>query len=142
MTNKIPTWYWVVAVLMLLWNLMGLMAFVGQTYMTEEMIAALPQDQQDLFNNTPGFMSIAFAAAVIGGTLGCIGLLLRKKWAYYLFILSLIGVLFQNVYGWLATNVIEVYGTGQAIIMPLLVIAIAVFLIWHSQQSIKKGWLN
>ena len=42
----VPTWFWVVSIIALLWNLMGLLAFVAQMVMlnSEAMMAALPAD--------------------------------------------------------------------------------------------------
>ena len=34
-SKSIPIWFWIVGVVVLLWNLMGLMAFVAQMMMTE-----------------------------------------------------------------------------------------------------------
>ena len=46
--NTIPSWFKIVAVVALVWNLLGVMAFVGQMMMTPEMVAELPQAEQDL----------------------------------------------------------------------------------------------
>jgi len=35
---KVPTWYWVVAVIFLLWNLIGIGSFLSQTLMKDEMM--------------------------------------------------------------------------------------------------------
>ena len=40
----------------------------------------------------------AFAIAVFGGTLGCIGLLMLKSWSKLLLLISLLGVLAQDVW--------------------------------------------
>lgn len=64
-TNKIPVWYWIVAVLALIWNGLGVMAYIGRAYITDDMIAALPEDQQaEFLVEYPAWYTAAFALAV------------------------------------------------------------------------------
>ncbi|WP_190811538.1 hypothetical protein [Flagellimonas sp. S3867] len=140
-TNKPPVWFWVVSVIALLWNIMGVMAYLGQAYISIEDLEQMTQAQRELFEAQPAWVTAAFAIAVFGGTLGCIALLLRKKWAKPVFLISLIGVLAQFVYGLFLSNTIEVYG-NQAIFMPILVIVVAVLLLLIAKKGIEKGWLS
>jgi len=51
MTNsmkKPPIWFWVVSVIALLWNGMGVMAYLADAYMTDEMISKMDERQQAL----------------------------------------------------------------------------------------------
>ena len=89
-TNKPPIWFWVIAVVALVWNLMGVMAYIGQAYMTEAELNALPEVEQALYANYPAWATAAFAIAVFGGAIASIALLLRKKLAKTLFLISLI----------------------------------------------------
>ncbi|MCR9292155.1 MAG: hypothetical protein NXI32_05515 [bacterium] len=138
--SVVPAWFWGVTVVALLWNLMGLAAFVAQVTMTDEAIAALPEEQQGLYQNIPMWVNIAFACAVIGGTLGCIGLLARKRWALPLFVISLVGVLAQMFYSFFMTDLMEILGPSSAI-MPSLVIVIAIFLVGFTRTAIQRSWL-
>ena len=146
MTNsgkvKVPIWYWIVSVVALLWNLIGAMAYVSQAYMSDEVKSALPAEQVALMENTPAWATAAFAFAVWGGVLGCIGLLLRKKWANTVLVVSLLGILIQMGYSFFMTNAVEVYGTAQGVAMPLVVIAIGIGLVLFSKSAMKKGWIS
>ncbi len=139
--NAVPAWFWGVAIVALLWNLMGLAAFAAQMAMTDEAIAALPEEQQGMYQNIPMWVNIAFACAVIGGTLGCVGLLARKRWALPLFVISLVGVLAQMFYSFFMTDLIEIMGASSAI-MPALVIVIAIFLVGFTRAAISRSWLR
>ena len=83
--NSIPKWFWIVSVVLLLWNLMGLAVFGIMMTMignAEAMTAAnLNDEQQALINAAPSWVNISFAVAVIFGVLGCIALLMRRKFA-------------------------------------------------------------
>lgn len=140
---KIPTWFWVVAGLALVWNLLGVFAYIGQMMLMSnpEMMAELPADQQALYENTPAWATGAFAIAVWGGAIGCVLLLLKKKVAKIVLIVSLIGVLVQMVHSFFFSNNFDVFGPG-AMIMPVMVIIIGFGLVWFSDKSIKEGWLN
>ena len=139
---KPPVWFWVVGVVALLWNLMGAMAYIGQAYMTDEVKAALPADQQALLENIPAWATAAFAIAVWGGVLGCLALLLRKKWARPVLVISLLGILVQMSYSFFMSNALEVYGTAQGMVMPLLIIVIGVVLVLFAKSSQNKGWIS
>ena len=51
--NKIPVWFWILAGIALLWNVMGLYAFYTDMTITPEGIAALPADERGLYENEP-----------------------------------------------------------------------------------------
>ena len=87
--SKSPKGFWIIGIVALLWNLMGVASYLQQAYMTDEALAALPAEQQALYENVPAWVTGAFALAVFGGLLGCILLLMKKKLAALLFIISL-----------------------------------------------------
>ena len=145
MTNtpqtKPNTSFWIISVLALLWNLSGMMTFFMEVFITPEALAALPEAERALYETSPAWTRVVFAIAVFGGTLGCIFLLIRKTLAVQLFIISLAAVLIQMLYYLTMTKAVEVYGL-ESFIMPLIVIAIAVFLVWYSKNTKAKGWIN
>ena len=106
----------------------------------EAMTAAkLNEAQQELINSTPSWVNIAFGVAVIFGVLACIALLMRRKFALPLFVISLLGVLVQNTYVFFMSNSVEIMeGVGMA---PL-VILIAILLIPFTIFCLSKGWLR
>lgn len=140
--TKPPVWFWVVSVVALLWNLMGVMAYLGNAMMTDEMKAALPPEQLELVENTPAWVTAAFAIAVWGGLLGCIALLLRKRWAKPVLIISLLGILAQMSYSFFMSNAAEVYGQVQGVIIPIFVIAIGVALVLFAKKAQQNRWLS
>lgn len=139
-STKLPIWFWVIAIAGLLWNLLGVAAYLGEAYMGEEVLAAMPQDEQDWYNNRPAWVTAAFAIAVFAGFLGCVALLIRKRWAVTLFMLSLLGVLAQQVYNFFIQDYVALDGTKM--IMPLIVIIIAGLLYWYSKGAREKAWLT
>ncbi len=138
---KPATWFWVVAAIALVWNLMGVMAYLGQVMMTPEAFELLAKDQQALIESTPAWATGAFAIAVWGGTFGTVLLLLRKKLAVPVLILSFIGILVQLVHAFFISNSFEVFGPG-GLIMPVMVFGFALYLIVFARNAVAKGWIS
>jgi uncharacterized membrane protein len=139
-SNKPTTLFWVIGVIALLWNIMGVFAYLRQAYLTDEAKALLPEAEQAYYNGVPAWVTAAFAIAVFAGLLGCIFLLMKKKFATSLFILSFICVIIQFIYNFFIQDFVELNGSNMA--MPIVVIIIAVFLVWYSKNSEKKGLLT
>ena len=139
--EKPPLWFWIVSILALLWNLMGVLAYLQQSFMTEEALTALSEAERALLETRPAWATAAFALAVWGGLLGCTALLLRKKWARPVLLISLVGILVQMFHSLFIGKNLEVYGPGE-ISMPLLIILIGVGLVVFARISTKKLWLG
>jgi len=137
----VPKSFWIVGALALVWNLLGVMAYIMQMTMTEEALLALPAAERALYENVPAWATSAFAIAVNGGALGCLLLLLRRAWAVPVLAVSLAGVAVQMYHSLFIARSIEVYGPG-GLSMPILVIVVAVFLIWYARSAREKGWIS
>ena len=134
------TLFWIVSVIALVWNTMGIMAYLGQVYMDEATLQNMPTADQAYYANVPSWVTAAFAVAVFSGAICSISLLFLKKVAYLLFIVSVLAVLSQNVYAFFMQDDIELQGTRM--IWPLMVIAISVFLVLFSKRGVNQGILT
>ena len=140
-TTKPATWFWVVSGIALAWNLMGVMAYLGQVMMTPEALQALSEQQRAYYETVPAWATGAFAFAVWGGTLGSIFLLLRMKLATLVLIISFAGILVQMYHSFFIANSFEIYGPG-GLIMPILIIVLGAGLIWFSRKATANSWLK
>lgn len=136
-----PRSFLIIAVIALFWNLLGVASYLMQVMMSPEALAEMPEAERALMDAMPAWVTGAFAIAVFGGLLACVGLLLKKAWCVPLFIVSLAAVIVQFGYWLFFMDTIEVYGL-EALFMPLLVTVIAIFLVWYSQDAKSKGWLQ
>ncbi|MEO9481852.1 MAG: hypothetical protein ABJG47_00310 [Ekhidna sp.] len=144
MTNgsvKPPTWFWVVSIIALVWNLMGVGAYLAQAFTPDDLISQMEQAVQDLVNQTPAWVTAAFAIAVWAGALGSLLLLMRRKLAHTVLIISLIGIVVQMFYNVFISNSIEVYGPG-GMVMPIMTLLIGIGLIFLAKKGITVGWLK
>ncbi len=138
---KIPIWFWVVSIIMLLWNLMAINTFFQHITISEEALQAMALNERELYGAYPYWIKIDFGVAVLGGVLGSLGLLLRKKWAKTFLVISLIAVIVQMFFSLVIAKATDVYGP-EAVIMPLIVILVSCFLVWFAHFSIKKNWIK
>lgn len=139
--TKAPVWFWIVAVIAVIWNGMGVMAYIMQVTMTPEELAALPAAEQALYVDLPAWYTGAFAIAVFGGTVASIALLIRKASAYLLFIISFVAILVQMFYNFFMSRALEVYGPG-GLVMPIMILVFAIALIFISKSAKEKGWIS
>jgi hypothetical protein len=139
-TNKPNLGFWISSGIALLWNLMGVNAYLQQAYMTDGFKAMYTPEKLALIEATPAWATAAFAIAVFAATLGCLALLLRKKIAYSLFLISFIAILVQQIDSFMRFKIFEfsIMELSMTFIIPL----IGLFLIWYSKSAIDKGWLK
>ncbi len=133
--QKPPIWFWVVSALGLLWNGMGVNAYLQQAYNTESYRAMYSAEQLEIDANMPAIITAAFAISVFSGLIGCIGLLLRKKIAYSLLLISLLTVFILTGYT-LINNYIS------SLVMTIMIIVFSIFLFIFAKHSKSKTWLS
>lgn len=139
--DKLPKWFVVTAVIALLWNLLGCFAFVSDLRLSPEDIARLPEAQRALYDARPGWAVASTALAVFGGVLGCIGLLLRKRWALPVFVASLVGILVQDFGLFFLADGATLAGP-TAVVLQGIVLLVGIGLILLSRRGIARGWLR
>ncbi len=136
--NKPNTLFWVLAIIALLWNIMGIFQFIGPIFFPEIIFEGLSEDAINLYNSFPNWYTVIFGIATISGLVGAITLLMRKKVTVFLFLVSMITVFIVEGYYILGTKVTEIMGQ-EAIYMPIVVIVFSVFLYFYSKSCAEKG---
>lgn len=136
-----PKWFKPVAIVALLWNLMGCAAFAGDLMLTPEDVAKLDAAQQAMYAARPAWSVASTGLAVLAGALGCIGLLLGKRWALPVFVASLVGVIAQDASMLSAPGGLAAAGATAAVLQGI-VLAVAVALILLARRASSAGWLR
>ena len=140
-TGPLPRRYWILAVLAMLWNVLGLVVFLVEAGMTPELLATLPEAQRAIHLATPDWLRVVFGIAVVAGVAGALGLLLRRRWAAPAFLLSLLAVLVQLVAGYLVTPAWSLTGAA-GLVQPVLQVVISLALYGHARRASVRGWLR
>lgn len=132
--------FWIISVIALLWNLMGVNQYIQQAYNTDSFRAMYTEEQLKMMDATPAWSTSAFAIAVFAAALGCIALLARKKLAYTLFIISFIAIIIQNI------DVLNRFKLSELktpeLVLTIMIPLFAIFLIWYTKKAMAKNWVS
>ncbi|ATY34795.1 hypothetical protein CVN68_20855 [Sphingomonas psychrotolerans] len=142
MRHKPAGWFVVVAVLLVLWGLLGCVAFYMHVKFGPAMDPAATDWDRAYYAALPGWFTPVYAAAVGAGLLGAIALLLRSKLAQPLFLISLIAVIVQFGYVFLATDLLAHKGAAATVPFPSFIAAVAAFQIWLANLARHRGWIR
>ena len=132
--------FWLVCILALLWNVGGAINYIMQTNL--EFVSTLPETHRAIIEGRPIWATGGFAIGVFGGAFGCLLLLFKKSHAFYIFIISLLGIVVTMIHTLnVAASKIS-FSTGEIFVMVLLPMIVAALLIWYTKLVIKKSWVN
>lgn len=136
--GPVAGWYMPAAIASLLFMLLGCVTYV--MHVTADP-ASLPLDQRAAFEAEPLWVTAAYAIAVWVGLTGAAMLVLRRKLAQPLLLVSLIAVI-----AWLAGLVLvpalrETISAND-LAVALIVTAITWTIFWFARHSSLRGWLR
>ena len=139
---RTPSHLWVVGVLAALWNGFGCFDYVMTQTRRDEWFVQMGMTEAQLtyFNAMPAWTHAAWAIGVWGGLLGALLLLLRRKWATPVFVVSFLGWLAGAVYAFALSDGIEAMGPMWP--MQIVIGAACIFFIWYAWTMGKKGVLR
>lgn len=137
---SVPAWFWLIAAVALLWNMMGCVIFLSEVFAKEAMMESFSEEQKEWSRAIPFWIYCVFAMAVGTGVAGSICVLMRNRLAVGLFTISFAAVLIQMAYTMLIAGGLQVMGPSGAV-MPALVILLSIACLWFSRFSKGKGWL-
>jgi hypothetical protein len=132
---KVPVWFRLVAVLGLLWNAYGVYMYLQSVGMIRNS-AQVPPAQA-----VPAWVTGTFAVAVFAGVLGSLLMVVGKRLACILLVLSLLAVIVQTVWVAFLSNARAVEGM-KALIMPGAITLVALLLVLIAARGAEKGWLD
>lgn len=137
--SVLPKWFTPVAILALLWNLLGASAYLMDVTISPEAVAKMGDAEQAMYASRPVWFVAAYASAVWFGVAGSLGLLLRKRWAQPLFVLSLLGLIAQDI---ALFSRPEVRADTTVVLLQALVFVIALSLLMLARKAEREGWLG
>jgi hypothetical protein len=140
-SQKPPVWYWVITVLGLIWYGLGVNYYLQQAYNTTYYRAMYSPEQLMVVDKMPAWAIAAFALGVFSGLIGVFGLLLRKSWAKWFFILSVVSIAIQYIYYIFIGKMYELFSVTENVryfIIPI----IAYLLFYITKQVEHRPWFN
>ena len=144
---RTPVSLWIVGILTTLWNGFGAYDYVmtrlrNEDYVTSMMPGADPGAIFAWVDAFPIYAQIAWPLGVWGGLAGCILLLIRSRFAVHAFGLSLVGAVVGMAYQLFVAAPMPGPESAMTKVMPWIIIAIAIFLLWFASAMRKKGVLR
>ena len=139
--RSVPAWFWIIALFALLFEAFGCYAYLADVTREADELARMPIDQQSLREATPWWIYAAYAIAVWSGLFGALLLLVRRRHASLLFLISLIAVIVQFG-GALLVPELREDTPPDAFTLPIIVAVIS-YGLWHfSRVATRRGWLR
>jgi hypothetical protein len=140
--GKPPVSFWIVAGLALAWNLIGLfMYYSGVSATPEQLQAVYTPEQFAAIEATPAWVTSAFAIATTFGVIASIVLLLRKALAFLLFVVSFVALLVQDLYLFLLSDSLAVFGSSLLVIQGSVFVG-GIIWIWYASLARNRGWIS
>ena len=138
---KPPVWFVIVAVLLTLWDAIGVYACIQQFRLGAEAMGPATDYDRALYASLPAWYNWVYALAVGAGLLAGIALLARSALAVPLAAVSLLAAVVQ--FGWLfaTTDIVAVKGVWTTY-FPLFIIALGVFALWFARLARARGWIG
>lgn len=139
--NEVPAWFWIAAVLALAFEGIGASIYLSEVMMSDAQIAALPIDQGAMLAARPSWYYAAFGIAVWVGVAGAVLLLMRRKLAAPLLLVSLIAVVVQFSSIILVPAIRETT-PSDALMIPIIVFVACYSIFMLARLANKRGWLR
>ncbi|MGJ8560895.1 MAG: hypothetical protein ACSHX3_11720 [Litorimonas sp.] len=140
--KKPSIWFWVIAAILVVWNLFGCALYILDVTTTDARYAELYGDAKAAARGYyPTWATAAFAVAVWSGLLASGFLLLRRSLSVPIFFVSLVAAILCFIPVFVSTPLRE-SGGETFWVMPTLVIAIGLFQVWFARRKRADGTLK
>ena len=136
--QPIARWYWIGAAASLLFMLIGCAMFAMHIYTDP---ATLPLDQRAMFEAEPKWVTALLGVGSVVGTAGTLMLLLRRRGAVPLLLVSLAAVIAWGVGIFATPRLRDILSTTE-IAFILAAAALTWTIYWFARHSRQRGWLR
>ena len=136
--QPLARWFMPAAIASLLFMLLGCASYLMQVTIDPATLAA---DQRAIMEAAPTWMYAAFAVAVWVGLAGAVLLVMRRKLAEPLLLVSLLAVLVQFSAYFIDPELREAM-PSDGLLIPIVIVALTWTIYWFARHSRMRGWLK
>ncbi|MEG3146307.1 hypothetical protein U1839_16770 [Sphingomonas sp. RT2P30] len=140
--TKPPAWYYLVAVLLILWDGIGCYFCIMQFKLGADAMGDATAYDRALYATLPAWYNWCYAVAVFGSVLGGIALLVRARIARPIMLVALIAIVVQFGYLFATTDIIGHKGFMVTVPFPAFIVAVGVFAWWFAGFAARRGWIR
>jgi len=138
--TRTPRHLWVVGIVALLWNLMGAGDYVMTQTKNEAYMGQFTPEQLEFFYGYPAWLVAFWAIAVWAGVLGAVVLLLRKKLAFPVLLISFLCMVVTTIHNYGFAGAADIVG-GTGAFFSAVIFIVALLLVIYARSMAKKGVL-
>ena len=140
---KAPWHLWLVGLVALLFNAIGVFDFVMNRVQGPQYLASAGMTPAQIahYQNMPGWMMLVWAIGVFGAFAASVLLLLRRRQAALVFGVSLVAFLVSCLYNYVLTNVGALMGQ-QMVITSVVIAVLLAFFAWYARAMAQRGSLR
>ena len=136
--EPLARWYYPAALASFLFMALGCVTYLR--HVTTDP-ATLPADQRQLAALLPWWQIAGYALGVWAGLAGAAGLLLRRRWAEPLLMVSLLGVVIWISAFFLVREIRET-ASSDVLSIPAVVLVLTWTIFWFARHSRQRAWLR
>jgi hypothetical protein len=136
--RPVASWFMIAAVASLLFMGLGCISYLMHVFADP---ATMPLDQRAAYQAEPAWVTGAYAIAVSVGLMGALLLVLRRKAAEWLLLVSLIAVLVWLAGLVLVTPLRESMSAND-LLVAIVVTALTWTVYWFGRHSRQRAWLR
>jgi hypothetical protein len=136
--QPVAAWFMIAAIASLLFMGLGCITYLTHVFANP---ATMPLDQRAAFEAEPAWVTGAYAVAVWIGLIGAVLLVMRRRVAEGLLLVSLIAVLVWLA-GLLLVPQLRDNMSANDLIVALVVAALTWTIYWFGRHSRQRGWLR
>jgi len=142
MPRPAPFYFWVIAILLTFWGAVGCYACYLQLVEGPAAMGPATKYGRLLYASLPEWYNYVYGVAAATGLFGGLALLLRLGWAGLLFFISLIAIVVQFGYLFIATDIIVKKGAVVVLPFPIFILVMCLFSIWFAVQAYRHDWVS
>ena len=136
-TQPTPWHLWLIGILGFLWSSMGAFDYLMTQTQNEWYMGQFTPEQLEFFYGFPTWVVAFWALAVWGGVLGTLLLLLRRRLAVPVLLVSFLAMIVTSIHNFLLSNGLEVMG-GAGLMFSGVIFVFALGL-WLYARGVAQG---
>jgi hypothetical protein len=140
-TVRTPWHLWVVGVVSLLWNAVGAFDYLMTQTKDPTYMGAFTPEQLEYFYGFPAWVVAFWAIAVWGGVLGSILLLMRKRLAVWVFLVSFIAMVITTFHNYVLSDGLAAFADAGSKAFTAVIFVVSLGLYLYARAMQKRGVL-
>ncbi|MEO6446825.1 MAG: hypothetical protein ABIZ91_17030 [Gemmatimonadaceae bacterium] len=137
-----PRHIWVIGILALLWSAFGAMDYVLTQIRFEPYMKEFTPEQLAFFYGFPAWVVGAWAVAVWGGVVGSVLLLMRKRLAVVILLVSWVAMIITSIHNFILSNGVEAMGGAFPLIFSAVIFCVSLGLFIYARAMAVRGVLD